>query len=204
MKLLLFCFLLTSTQAWSQFEIRAQLHSFDEAGTSKIKEAINIIKNVVKSERFRQEILNYQYKDKFQFKDNIGLSNQEILTKIFDASETLTPEKNGVMDLELELIYEDSRTIGYTYPDIKRIYINRKFFDQFTPYQVADNLFHEWLHKIGFDHDHQFNHDRIHSVPYAIGYMIERIAFDLMQTTEERHLVDNQASEENSQSKKHL
>ena len=172
--ILYFCII---PHAYSAIEIKANLINFNEDEQEKIQKAIEIIKRIVPSEEFKNQILNYEYKGSKRFKDNNGLSNEEILQKIFDGAEMLKPEKNGVMDLELELITEDSKTIGYTYPNTNRIWINKKYFVNYTPMQVADNLLHEWMHKLGFDHEHHRTKDRHHSVPYAIGYILENLAY---------------------------
>jgi hypothetical protein len=80
------------------------------------------------------------------------------------------------MDVELELYQNTSNTIGYTYPHTSRIWMNSKYFNKYTPVQVADNLFHEWLHKLGFDHAIKYTLRRNYSVPYAIGYLMEELA----------------------------
>lgn len=177
MKKALFIYLLLISQAFSAIDVNIKFFKFKEDEKQKVLRAIEIIKQVMTTEEFKQEILNYRYEGQKQFKDNKGMSNEDILNLIFEGAEILSPTKNYAMDVELELFHEDTKTIGYTYPDTKRIWMNRKFFDHYTPFQVADNLFHEWMHKLGFEHDHKFSHDRKHSVPYAIGYIVERLAY---------------------------
>jgi hypothetical protein len=168
----------TLSSAFSEvnFDVNPKIYGFNEKQEAKIHKAIELIKKIVISEEFKNKILTKEYKGKKRFVDNKGLSNLQIYNKILEASEKFNPEKNNCMDLELELIFENSKIIGYTYPTVNRIFINRKYFQKFTPAQVADNLFHEWLHKIGFDHDLKHSADRTHSVPYAIGYMIKDLA----------------------------
>jgi hypothetical protein len=40
---------------------------------------------------------------------------------------------------------------------------------------------HEWMHKIGFTHAVTWSKDRDHTVPYAIGYLIEELAAKIPQ-----------------------
>jgi hypothetical protein len=54
--------------------------------------------------------------------------------------------------------------------------MNRKYFNKFRPYQVADNMMHEWLHKIGFSHAVKSTPERPYSVPYAVSYIVKGIA----------------------------
>jgi hypothetical protein len=159
-----------------QFEASVKLVNFSNDHVKKIYQAITLIKKVILSEDFKQRVISHSVNGKNTFIDNKGLSNEEIYQLILDGSELIIPEKNRQMDIELELYEQDNGTIGYTYPDTKRIWINLKYFQHYTPVQVADNLFHEWLHKLGFDHSVKYTPKRNYSVPYALGYLMEELA----------------------------
>ena len=73
------------------------------------------------------------------------------------------------------MYYSLRSTIGYTYPDTLRIWINRRFFRSFRPSQVAANLIHEYMHKLGFTHDYNNTPTRKFSVPYAVGRLIREM-----------------------------
>lgn len=106
------------------------------------------------------------------FVDNLGYTNEEIYKILLEASEKLNPGIDHKMDLDLELYYSYKNTVGYTYPNVMRIWMNTKFFNVYTPSEVAGNVFHEWTHKLGFVHDAQYSVSRDASVPYALGYLI--------------------------------
>ncbi len=161
------------------WDAQISMVNFQSDEKAKVKEAVHLIRQVIASDEFRQRVLGHQFEGKNTYVDNMGLSNEDIYKKIMDGSETLVPEKNGRMDVELELYHQSTNTIGYTYPNTNRIWINRKYFTRYTPVQVADNLFHEWLHKLGFDHATKNSPSRNHSVPYAIGYLVEELAAKL-------------------------
>lgn len=158
------------------FDTQVRLINFQQEQESKVYKALDLIRKVVASEEFRTRILNHTYQGKKTFINNNGLTNEEIYLKILEASETLTPGKNNKMDIELELYHQKTKTIGYTYPNVSRIWINTKYFNKYNPVQVADNLFHEWMHKLGFDHEVKYSKSRKYSVPYAIGYLVEELA----------------------------
>lgn len=164
------------SNTFAAFDTEVKLINFNQQQQKKIKQALDLIKMVVGSSEFRDRILEHEFKGKKQFFDNLGLTNEEIYQKIVDGAEIMNPEKNFKMDIELELYHEKTNTIGYTYPHVVRVWLNKKYFEKYTPVQVADNLFHEWMHKLGFDHDIKHNPDRPFSVPYAIGYLIEELA----------------------------
>lgn len=176
---LLICFLLTplSVQSFAAvFDAQINMVNFPQEQEAKVYKAIDLIKKVVSSSEFKERVLSHTYNGKKSYVDNKGLTNEQIYQLILDGSETLTPGKNSRMDIELVLYQNSSNTIGYTYPNTTRIWINTKYFNKYNPVQVADNLFHEWLHKLGFDHALKYSRHRNYSVPYAIGYLVEELA----------------------------
>lgn len=139
---------------------------------TKYNKAVEIVKKVVATEAFRKKVLNYTYLGKKQFADNKGRTNAQIYQSILDAAETLKPTKNNTMDLGVKMYTQSSSVVGYTNPSITYINVNTKFFNTYTANQVAGNLFHEWLHKLGYGHDASATAKRPYTVPYAVGYMI--------------------------------
>lgn len=160
------------------FDINIKFINTTATQQAKFDQAIELIKKVVATEEFRTKILNHTYGGKKTFVDNGGHSNAQIYQKILEGAEKLIPAKNNTMDMEVELYYADNSTVGYTYPNSKRVWVNRKFFTSNTVGRVAANLFHEWLHKIGFGHAVSYSTSRDYSVPYAIGRMMTSISVD--------------------------
>lgn len=158
------------------------LVNFNSEQEQKVRKAVEIIKKVLATKEFRDRILNYEYNGQKGFVDNHGLSNEEIYLRILEGAEKIgNTTKNNAMDVELELYHQKTNTIGYTYPNTVRIWINKKYFSKYTPVKVADNLMHEWMHKLGFTHATKWSKDRDHSVPYAVGYIIEELADGLSE-----------------------
>lgn len=151
------------------------LSGFDSSDEAKYDEAVAIVKKVVATEAFRTKILNHTYNGTKSFSNNNGLSNKQIYQSILDAAEKLTPTKNNTIDVGVKLYYENNSVVGYTTPSITYFNVNTKFFDQYDPNEVAGNLFHEWLHKLGYGHDSTATARRPYSVPYAVGYLIRDI-----------------------------
>lgn len=146
--------------------------NFTATQKAKYNAAIAIVKKVVATDAFRTKILNFKYNGIKQFANNKGLTNSQIYQSILDAAESLRPIKNNTMDLGVKLYYAANTVVGYTNPSITYINVNTKFFNSFSANQVAGNLFHEWLHKIGYDHDSAATARRPYSVPYAVGYIV--------------------------------
>ena len=160
------------------FDINAKLSGFDRDQEEKILEAFDLIKKVVASDEFKRKIIGKTYKGKKTFVDNGGFTNAQIYKKILEGAEKLTPSKNNTMDLHLEAYRESANVIGYTMPSIKKVFVNTRYLDKasFKPNQVAMNLTHEWLHKLGFKHAQKNSPSRPHSVPYAVGYIMRTLA----------------------------
>lgn len=148
------------------------LSGFSVSDEDKYNRAVSIVKKVVATEAFRKAVLNHTYDGAKTFVQNNGLTNEQIYQSVLDAAERLTPTKNNTMDVGVKLYYENSSTVGYTSSSITYINVNTKFFDTYAPNSVAGNLFHEWLHKLGYSHDSAATARRPYSVPYAIGYIV--------------------------------
>ncbi len=148
------------------------LSGFDSSDEEKYDEAVSIVKKVVATEAFRTKVLNHVYNGTKSYANNNGLTNAQIYQTILDAAEKLTPSKNNTLDVGVKLYYTNNSVVGYTSTSITYINVNTKFFDSYDPNEVAGNLFHEWLHKLGYGHDSTATTRRPYSVPYAIGYMI--------------------------------
>ncbi len=162
------------------FDANLSFYNTSAAQEAKFLKALDIIKEVVATEEFRTKVLNFTYNGKKTFVDNGGFTNAQIYQKILDGAETLQPGKDNEMDMEVQIYTASNSTVGYTYPNSKRIWVNTKFFNSYTAEGVARNLFHEWLHKLGFTHSSSYNTARNSSVPYGIGSIIGDIGKDFL------------------------
>lgn len=161
------------------FNHNVEFFKFDPEDVIKVNTALSELVAVIKSEEFKYEILHHTYKGEETFVDNKGMSNAQIYQAILDGAEVLLPEVDKEMDLELQLYYKNNGVIGYTYPSKLRIYMNTKFFNRFDTEEVAGNLVHEWLHKLGFKHSSRRTASRRYSVPYAVGYLVEDLIVEM-------------------------
>lgn len=151
--------------------------NFSGAQQDKVERAVELMKKVIATKAFKDEVINHTYNGSKTYVDNNGLTNTQIYQKILDGAEKMgITTKNNRLDVELELYYAATSTIGYTYPNSTRIWMNTKYFNNYTSVNVTGNLMHEWLHKLGFGHSSSATASRPYSVPYAIGYMMERHA----------------------------
>jgi hypothetical protein len=177
--------LFVSTLASATIDIPPEAYSFDTnviklsmnaAQKRKIRNAEELIKEVIATPEFRHRVLNYKYNGVHAYVDNDGLTNAQVYKKILEGAETLQPAKNNRMDVEVALYFENSNTVGYTTTLSKRINMNTKYFNKYRPINVSRNLMHEWLHKLGFKHAVKYTPSRDHSIPYAVAKIVQDIA----------------------------
>jgi hypothetical protein len=161
------------------FATQLSLINFDQTQERKVLQAAELVREVIGTREFRNAVINHTFNGQKTFVDNQGLSNTQIYLMILQGAERLSPAPNNTMDVELELYYSSTTTIGYTRQSTSRIWMNTKYFDNYEPYQVAGNLTHEWLHKLGFTHSANYTSSRPYSVPYALGYIIRTMAREL-------------------------
>lgn len=167
----------------ADFTTEIRMYGYSPEQTKKILTASELIRLVITSREFKDEVLGYTYKGKKQFFDT-KYSNEEVYEKIVKGKEfLLTFGEDYKMTIDLALFTptddkdEDGlETVAYTYMARNMIWYNTKFLNPSEPPEVADTLMHEWTHKLGFEHSKEFTPDRSHSVPYAVGYMMERLA----------------------------
>jgi hypothetical protein len=143
---------------------------------SKILATKTKLDRVLASKAFYQAVMNHTYGGRRTFANSEGLSNEQIYDRIQLGKEILSRQIDRMMNLELEAYYDNSDVVGRTFTNSRTIYVNRKFYDKYTSSQIARNLMHEWLHKVGFSHDANPTSRRPYSVPYAIGSIVERLA----------------------------
>lgn len=162
--------------AAQNFQVNVKLDNFDATQEDKVLVAADLIEKVVASNEFKNEILNHTVNGKKTFVDNGGKSNAEIYKAIIEGQETLRPGTDNEMDLDLEVFTRNDDTVGYTFPNVIKVWMNSKFLNKNAPAKVTTNMMHEWLHKLGFKHSSSKTPNRKYTVPYAIGYLVARLA----------------------------
>jgi hypothetical protein len=165
------------------FDTDITIYNATNSQTDKIREAEDLIKEVISTEEFRTAVLNHTYNGVKKFVDNGGYSNSQIYTKILEGAERLNGNKNNSMDMGIKTYYESSSTVGFTSTAYSYINMNTKFLNSYTPAQVTRNMTHEWLHKLGFHHAVSYSYSRDYSVPYGVGSIMERIAKKIVAGT---------------------
>lgn len=144
----------------------------------KLDQATDLLAKVLNSKEFRDGVLGATYAGKPGFA-NDERSPREIYDTIRAAKESYAPAADGEVDLNLELrslSWFSRNVVGYGTEGGDTITTNRRFFSSFDAAEVAGHLGHEWLHKVGFEHDFNPTARRPESVPYELGELIEKLA----------------------------
>jgi len=167
--------------AKSRLKIKVHTRNFTDKDKRKLYKAIQILDKVMSSNELKSLILNYQFNGNTSFNQNNEMTNEEIYNHFLTGAEELKPDEDHTMDFDLTM-YRSwnpwSDVKGYTKPDTMRIWIHSKFYrrSSWTAVDVAANMAHEWVHKMGFGHPYYYNDDRPHTVPYAIGRLVGEVA----------------------------
>lgn len=161
---------------------------FEGERLSKLHRSLELLERVFASDPFRAEMLGFRFQGRPGFANADGLTNKQVLEHIHAAQESYHPVPDGIAQLYLNLYTPPYlrrwATVGYTYPDQADIFMNAYYFDSFREEQIAGNVAHEWMHKLGFDHDFRATTRRPYSVPYAVGEMVVRIGRALRESAQ--------------------
>lgn len=161
------------------------LKGFSASEKEKFLKAIKLCEKVINSKEFEQKITNYQWTsggvNYNSFKNSEGLSNIEIFEKFKTGSDKFNKEADGDIDVYSTLYYSWKSTIGYTYPNTYKTWINKKFFNKFNEAEIIGNVIHEYMHNVGFGHAAKNNSTRQHTVPYAYGYIARDVAKGMLE-----------------------
>jgi hypothetical protein len=172
------CILPTPVQG-QQLGINIIKQNFNEQQTTKMDDAIERLLIVINSEEFKEKVLAHTFNGERTFSLNNGLTNEEIYEQIMSGIEVLNKELDYEMDVDVTLYYKAGSTVGYTYANTNRTWINSKFFNGFRPSQIVANVTHEWTHKIGFGHTSNNSPSRPYTVPYGIGSIISDLVDEM-------------------------
>jgi ssRNA-specific RNase YbeY (16S rRNA maturation enzyme) len=137
---------------------------FTEEELIKYFDALAITSKVISTERFKQKFLA----------EKLTSTQKHTNLAIYEMFMSGIDEMNKAADKDIDVFpkmyYKNNSVIGFTNPLTVTTNINRKFFTDYDAADIGHNAVHEYLHKMGFDHNSASDHD---SVPYAIGFLVE-------------------------------
>lgn len=153
-----------------------------EEEVSRVDRSLSLVQQVVNTQKFRETVLSMKYRAwgrTYQGFSQTSLSAGEVLESILEANENFSGGSAGVIDLNLDMYYEVSSTVGYTNQDDPYVHLNRYHHQHYSAVESAGNLFHEWLHKIGHGHSRYGTRSRPHSVPYKLGSVVAEMVAEI-------------------------
>ncbi len=173
-------------------EIR-ELKNFSKEVEEDFKEMFRAYELVLNSQELKREIVNHYYhtyKKTWLFGKrttyrNYGFhmsrhSGAEVYDRLMSGAD-YKGVSDGDLDFTLELYYKNNGTIAYTYPSVSKVWLNKKFFlyrlkSREGRAKILNTLTHESMHNLGYKHERKRTKLRIHSVPYAVGRLVEKVA----------------------------
>ncbi len=155
--------------------------NYRSSDLEKLKQAAAVVETIMNSVEFKNNILNFSYQGSKEFVQNNGLSNEQLYEYLMAGAEKYPVQMQplNTMEVEFELykpkLFSQRGVIGWTNTSISTIYVNQKYYRTEAIADVADNMVHEWCHKMGFDHDFNYTDRRPYSVPYGVGDLVGRM-----------------------------
>lgn len=151
-----------------KFEVHG-LNNFSEREKAKFNMALGIGSLVLNSKEFKDMVSQYEYVE------SRGLNGLQVWELLCTGKDLYNSEDDYDIDVFVTMYHNFwTGTIGYTYPDTFKTWINRKFFQNFDEAQILGNVVHEALHNFGFSHKDMSK--RYDSVPYKVGYFARDLA----------------------------
>lgn len=149
------------------------LENFSKREKKKMLEAVRIGEIVLNSAEFKTKVCS------FEFAENRGMSGLDIWRLICTGKDLYNSKEDNDIDMFTTMYHSFwTSTVGYTYPNTWKTWINRKYYANFSPAEVLGNVIHEAMHNFGFDHlDSRTMND---SVPYKIGNIVRDLAKEVI------------------------
>lgn len=176
-KFIVLIILLTLNKTFAETKISlVKAENFTATQKNKLDLIVNNLGRVINSPEFKELVINAKVNGVKKFEDNKSQSNETIYENIMKGSEeiNLAPDYTWQLSLSLKRILARS-TLAYTVSSSPDIFISIKYFDRGREAKIAGTLCHEYMHKLGYDHDKKPTPRRKFSVPYALGDICETI-----------------------------
>lgn len=143
------------------------------------RNVISVMRHVVNSTKFQDIVLEFS---DFQHTDDNPV---EVFDKFMSGKDLYEEYADKEMDIDLTLYFKNNRTVGYTYPNTRRQWINMKFIahHRLEAISVAvGNIVHEYMHNLGYVHKgNKRNWFRNwESVPYRYGDTAKEVALEFL------------------------
>jgi hypothetical protein len=163
----------------------ATAKGFSPDELKKLHAAQNALNKILNHQSFKDRVLRFTTDGLYRFhyrKSFLGnwidqpYSNQHVYDMITQNAQN--PEDKKI-ELQLEMLPGGNvEQLGFTNPDTQSIYTYRNWLNSLPIAEYTSHLVHEWCHQLGFNHDKTPNDKTEFSVPFGIGKITERIAWE--------------------------
>ena len=149
------------------------LEGFDDDQRKFFVEAAKLQLEVLSSQEFKDQFLGMKATE----------LNGKMMEEIYNLILSGKDKYNEIVDNDIDIMWGlfgnerfASRTIGYTYPNILKVFTNRYYFRQWMKSKngkadLAGHIMHESMHNYGFDH----NRIKSTSLVYKTGDLISAL-----------------------------
>lgn len=91
---------------------------------------------------------------------------EEFKALVLSGRDKFNKESDEDIDVSVEFYFSRKRVVGYTYPTTWFTWINRNVFKNYDIGDIAGNIFHEYMHNLGYGHPGASRD----SLTYILGY----------------------------------
>lgn len=157
-------------------QLKIQIHGmkdFTEAEKKKFLSAVHYGAQVLNSLEFKERVCSST------FAENRQMSGTQIWELICTGKDLYNESSDSDIDVFVTMYHNFwTGTVGYTFPNTFKTWINRQFFSSFDESGIFGNVLHEAMHNFGFDH---IDADTIYeTVPYKVGYIGRDLVKEVM------------------------
>lgn len=141
------------------------------------RSAMSIMRHVINSTAFQDAVLDF---DNYTYTTD---DSRTIYMNFMSGKDLYEDAIDNELDADVTIYRKNNRTIGYTYPNTRRQWINWKFVSLNKVSGISTvigNIVHEACHNLGYKHPSRRTRNRANSVPYVYGRVAKQIATQMM------------------------
>ena len=169
-------------QTLSKFHVKAvELITISQEDSLKMIAAINVFEKVMNDCTFQRALLDTSFLFDLPEDPMRYLSTMQIVDSLYSGREWYHTTADNTANIFWECNRRKHKppfttAIGYGLEEDSVIRTYIYFVRNYDLPSIANNLAHEWSHKVGFDHQKKDHGGRDQTVPYLFGNLVERFA----------------------------
>ena len=149
-----------------------KLDNFTDEEAVRIKLALYALGPVLSSDILRKKVLMST------FTETRGFTNEGLLNTLLSGKDGKDKEADYDVDIEITGYRKKSRTIGYTYLNHYKSWLNKYHLSRMSPQRICGHVMHELFHRLGWSHKGKHST----SVPYRMGKLIQEAYVEYYMT----------------------